>query len=340
MMNNQKQGELNQMTGPKVVTIGGGTGSSTVVRGLTRYTSNITAIVTVADDGGSSGRLRRDFGILPPGDFRNNIAALSYDETLMTQLLQYRFGGNLNSDSESELKGHAFGNLLLTALVGLTGSFEDALKATRRVLALQGEVFPSTLTPVHLVAEIETDEGIIEVEGESKIPEIPGRIRRIRLNPANVRGYPAATRAILGADLVVIGPGSLYTSILPNLLVADIAQALKMTRAKRAFVCNVSTQRGETDHFSIWNHYEELTAYIGHDSIDILLANNNVSIPAQGENQNTTYVEIGERGSCENIELIESDLVDRKRPWRHDSAKLAKVLIGLIEPGLPAQLDT
>ena len=216
--------------GPRIVAIGGGTGLPNLLRGLTAYTSNITAVVTVADDGGSSGRLRRELGVLPPGDFRNNMAALARDETLMTQLMQYRFGGKVydNGDGDSgRLKGHAFGNLLLAALTGISGSFDEALVAAGRVLALQGAVLPSTLAEVNLAAEISTESSEIHerVVGESEIPKYGGRIESVSLEPSNVTAYPLAVKAILQADLILIGPGSLYTSILPNLLVPEYRQS-------------------------------------------------------------------------------------------------------------------
>ena len=329
MKNNPSQFDLRAAEGMRIVTIGGGTGSSTVLRGLTKYTKNITAIVTVADDGGSSGRLRRDFGVLPPGDFRNNIAALSRDEALMTQLLQYRFGSHLSTGNESELKGHAFGNMLIMALVGLTGSFEEALQATKKVLALRGEVFPSTLTPVTLVADIERDGRLIRVEGESAIPKADGRIKQVSLTPEHVRGYPPAIQAILKADLIVIGPGSLYTSIAPNLLVAEIAAALKISQAKRVYVCNVATQKGETERFSARDHYLELTRYVDQAAIDGVLVNDNFSLPTIAENANTVYVEYEDMQQVD-VAVYSADLVDNLRPWRHDSDKLARALLSLI----------
>ncbi len=192
--------------GPNIVAIGGGTGMPSLLRGLRQHTQNITAIVTVADDGGSSGRLRRELGLLPPGDFRNNIAALSRDEALMTQVLQYRFGGNIEQDGQSELRGHAFGNVLLAALTGITGSFDEALLAAERVLAMRGRVLPSTLEDVALVADIlGDDDKIIQVVGESAIPKANGRIQKIRLQPHGVRAYPPTLKAIFQADLIVMG---------------------------------------------------------------------------------------------------------------------------------------
>ena len=248
-----------QRRGPNIVAIGGGTGMPGLLRGLTTYTRNITAIVTVADDGGSSGRLRREFGLLPPGDFRNNIAALSRDEALMTQVLQYRFGAAVGENGHSPLQGHAFGNLLLAALTGITGSFDEALLAAERVLALRGRVLPSTLADVVLEADILLPDGTLQrVVGESAIPEVNGRIQHVYLQPSQVKAYPAALQAIFQADLIVMGPGSLYTSILPNLLVPDLAEALLHARAPKIYICNLATQPGETDNYSVADHVATL----------------------------------------------------------------------------------
>ncbi|MFZ0544238.1 MAG: gluconeogenesis factor YvcK family protein, partial [Candidatus Promineifilaceae bacterium] len=254
--------------GPRIVAIGGGTGMPSLLRGLREYTSNITAVVTVADDGGSSGRLRKELGVLPPGDFRNNIAALSRDEALMTQLMQYRFGGGVGDNGHQgergELQGHAFGNLLLVALMGITGSFDEALIAAGRVLAIRGQVLPSTLENVTLTAEIEIEgsKEIKRVVGESFIPKAGGRIKQVQLEPARIPAYPPVVQAILHADLVVIGPGSLYTSILPNLLVQDIAEALQQTKAYRVYICNLATQPGETDNYTVADHVAAINNHV------------------------------------------------------------------------------
>lgn len=313
--------------GRRVVVIGGGTGLSTLLRGLKAYTSNITAIVTVADDGGSSGRLRRELGILPPGDLRNNIAALARDEALMTQLLQYRFGSNQPVSDESLLKGHAFGNLLLAALAGLTGSFEEALIAAQRVLAIRGQVIPSTLDPVDLAADVEVNGRIQRVRGESAIPESGGRIQRVYLEPEHVRAYPEALRAILQADLVVIGPGSLYTSILPNLLVDDLAGALQSSRAKKVYVCNVATQSGETETFDVAAHAAVLVDHVSAACFDLVLGNSNLAVPRERIGR----AEFVQPTTPAHHPLVTADLVDDERPWRHDSDKLAKAVMGLID---------
>lgn len=323
--------------GPRIVAIGGGTGLPALLRGLTEYTNNITAIVTVADDGGSSGRLRREMGVLPPGDFRNNMAALARDETLMTQLLQYRFGGQLIGDGNGRngLQGHAFGNLLLVALTGITGSFDEALVAAGRVLAVRGQVLPSTLANVTLVADV-IPESQVEpqrIVGESSIPKAEGRVEMVALEPAEVPAYPPSVKAILQADLVIIGPGSLYTSIIPNLLVKDITRALQRTRAKKIYVCNLAVQPGETDNYNVADHVMAIKRHTVLDEmdergiIDVVLANSNLSVPPTTGGGYTVFVQ---PDGSRNVPLVTADLVDEKRPWRHDSQKLSKVVIEFV----------
>jgi uncharacterized cofD-like protein len=314
--------------GPNIVAIGGGTGMPSLLRGLRQHTQNITAIVTVADDGGSSGRLRREYGLLPPGDFRNNIAALSRDEALMTQVLQYRFGGNIEQDEPNELRGHAFGNLLLAALTGITGSFDEALLAAERVLAMRGRVLPSTLEDVALVAEIVREDGTIDrVVGESAIPEANGRIKKISLHPATIRAYPPTLKAIFQADLIVMGPGSLYTSILPNLLVPDLSEALTHAKAPKLYVCNLATQPGETDNYTVADHVAAILQHISTGCLDMVLANDNLSISPRQGGGNTIYVQ---PVAPEGVQMVMADLVDEKRPWRHDSEKLAQAVLRLL----------
>lgn len=315
--------------GPRIVAIGGGTGMPTFLRGLRDYTSNITAIVTVADDGGSSGRIRRELGMLPPGDFRNNIAALAGDETLMTQLMQYRFGGLPGSEEASQLQGHAFGNLLLAALVGITGSFEEALLMMDRVLRMRGRVLPSTLDHVALAADVWVgDPPLLEhVVGESAIPKSRGRVERVYLQPEPVRAYPPAVQAILQADLIVLGPGSLYTSILPNVLVPELAEAMRHSRAIKLYVCNLATQPGETDNYTVADHVNKLLSHLPSRCLDMVLANDNLDVSPDAGGGHTVFVQ---PTALAGVRLITADLVDETKPWRHDSQKLAAAVLNVL----------
>lgn len=310
--------------GLKVVAIGGGTGLPSVLRGLKPYTSNITAIVTVADDGGSSGRLRRDLGVLPPGDLRNNIAALADDESLMTQLFQYRFNGG-------DLGGHAFGNLFIAALAGISGGLETALIEVERVLNIQGRVLPSSLEDSNLIGHVRPAgrSRTIKVQGESKISEIGGSIEHIALEPPDILAYGESVSAILDAGLVVIGPGSLYTSILPNLLVKGIADALRATSAYKVYVCNVATQPGETEGYNVADHVLALERHIGRGVFQAVLANN--AYPTLNAGSNTHYVENvpPNHEILQRYEVRYTDLTDSEQPWRHDPVKLAKALLTL-----------
>jgi len=313
-----------QGRGPKIVAIGGGHGLSTLLRGLKQYTANITAIVTVADDGGSSGRLRRELGVLPPGDFRNCIAALADDEALTTQLFQYRFSNG------SGLNGHSFGNLFITAMAEVTGSFERAILESGRVLAVQGQVLPSTLRDVTLTADLKTPPtGVNRVAGESRITEADGSIERVYLEPDDAPAYPGAVRALLDADLIVAGPGSLYTSVLPNLLVPNVARAIRASSALKVYVSNVATQRGETDGYSVGDHVAALALNGGRDLFPLVLANDNLDVnfdaPAGVE---LVSPDISPNAGCR---VIGADLIDPTHPWRHDSDKLARTLLRLLE---------
>lgn len=312
--------------GLKVVAIGGGTGLPSVLRGLKRFTSNITAVVTVADDGGSSGRLRRELGVLPPGDLRNNIAALADDESLMTQLFQYRFGAG-------DLSGHAFGNLFISALAGVTGSIETALIETERVLNIQGRVLPATLEDVHLSATVKVEGKTrpLNIVGESKITDAGGKIEQISLSPADVQAYSESVQAILDAGLVVIGPGSLFTSILPNLLVKGIAEALRASNAYIVYVCNVATQAGETDGFTVAEHVMALERHIGRGIVQAVLANN--AYPSLNAGVNTTYVQPAPEHHeiLQRYEIRYADLTDNDRPWRHDPEKLVAAILQMSE---------
>lgn len=309
--------------GPKVVSIGGGHGLAVLLRGLKQHTSNITAIVTVADDGGSSGRLRRALGVLPPGDFRNCIAALADDEALMTQLFQYRFG-----DGEG-LDGHSLGNLFITAMAEVTGSFERAILESGRVLAVQGRVLPSTLCDVTLMADLrDTPAGVSRVAGESSITEAGGAIARVYLEPDNAEAYPEAVRALLQADLIVAGPGSLYTSVLPNLLVPDVARAVAASRALKVYVCNVATQHGETVGYSAGDHVAMLEAHVGANLFPLVLVNDNLDVTFDAP-PGVGLVRVDFPPDAK-YRVIAADLVDLARPWRHDSDKLARALLDLL----------
>jgi uncharacterized cofD-like protein len=304
--------------GPRIVAIGGGHGLSTLLRGLKVHTGNLTAVVSVADDGGSSGRLRESFGILPPGDIRNCLAALSNDEALLTQLFQYRFSGS------PELEGHSFGNLFITALADITGSFEDAVVESGRVLSVNGRVLPATLHNVKLVAAMELPHSLneVRVEGESKIPAMAGRVRRVWLEPDDAAAFPPVIKAILNADVIVAGPGSLYTSILPNLLVHDLLSAMQISRAIKIYVCNIATQAGETDAFTCYDHVRALEGHVGEDLFDIILCNDNYT----GEIGSSQWVRADEKMLSDSRTYC-SDLVDDGHPWRHDSLKLAQVIV-------------
>jgi uncharacterized cofD-like protein len=310
--------------GARVVVIGGGTGISTLLRGLKEYTYNITAVVSVADDGGSSGRLRRQTGILPPGDIRNCLAALSNNEELLSQLFQYRF-----PDGDAGLEGHSFGNLFIGALAEITGSFEEAVAESGRVLAVNGRVLPSTLHDVRLVADVVLPYLVneVRVEGESQIPEMAGRVRRVWLEPNNPPAFPQVVRAILSADMIAVGPGSLYTSILPNLLVPDLSEAIRSSRALKIYVCNVATQPGETDGYNCGDHVRALEEHIGGGIFDMILANQRCS----GKLQSTSQWVLAEDELDDDYAVHRADLVDETHPWHHDSQKLAKVLIDLLE---------
>lgn len=321
--------------GPYVVAIGGGTGLPTLLRGLKAFTRNVTAVVTVADDGGSSGRLRQELGLLPPGDFRNNIAALSRDEALMTQVLQYRFGGDVQANGRASLRGHAFGNLLLAALAGVTGSFDEGLLAAERVLAMSGRVVPSTLEQVALVAEVLVDDKgdprTQRIMGESAITHAGGTIKQIALDPAGASAYPPAVQAILQADIVILGPGSLYTSILPNLLVPGIAAAVRHTNAPVVYVCNIATQPGETDGYSVADHAAAIARYVGHNCLDVVIANDNVALAGTANDQTIPVPLSWPSEAIDQARLITADLVDEQHPWRHDSRKLAQVIRRILE---------
>ena len=306
--------------GPRIVAIGGGTGLSTLLRGLKGYSANITAIVAVADDGGSSGQLRQQLGIIPPGDIRNCIAALADAEPLMTQLMQYRFPAG------SGLDNHAFGNLFIAAMTAVTGDFEEAVRESNRVLAVRGQVLPATSVPLNLIATLASGR---HARGQVSVADADEPIERLEIEPSDVRATPEALERILEADLIVIGPGSLFTSVLPNLLIDDIRDAIKTSNAMRVYVCNVATQAGETPDFSASEHLEALLEHVGPDVIDYMLVNYNESA-RRPEGWPARPVTIDSR-RLEHFPavIVEDDLVDVTNAHHHDPAKLAAALVRL-----------
>lgn len=310
--------------GPRIVTIGGGHGLATLLRGLKVYTRNLTAVVTVADDGGSSGRLRESYGILPPGDIRNCLAALSNDERMLTQLFQYRFSG------EGGLDGHSFGNLFITALAEISGSFEGAIAESGKVLSVSGRVLPSTLHDVKLVADMLVPNSLnqVRVEGESRIPRMAGKVKRVWLEPNDASAYPPVIKAILSADMIIVGPGSLYTSLLPNLLVHDLFGAIQASRAVKVYVSNIATQTGETDLlYSCHDHVRVLEEHVGDRLFDVVLCNDNYDGQMNVDSQ---WVRADEE-TMEDRRVRCGDLTDDQHPWRHDSNKLAATLIEILD---------
>ncbi len=311
--------------GPKIVVIGGGTGLSVLLHGIKEYTSNITAVVTVADDGGSSGRLRQQFDIVAPGDIRNCLVALAADETMMRELFQYRF------KQETEFSGHSFGNLFLTAMTQVTGDFEKAIKESSKVLSIRGRVLPSTLDKVTLVAEHK--DGRV-TEGEAKIPKAGSPIAKIFIKPQDASAAPDAVKAIREAELIILGPGSLYTSIIPNLLIKDIREAVAQAQVSKIYVCNIMTQPGETDNFKASDHIKELVTHTHPKIVDACVVNvgripqamlekysRENSIPVEADSQTIKDFGYG---------VIEEDLVSATDLVRHDANKLARIIANLL----------
>ena len=310
--------------GPKIVAIGGGTGLSTMLKGIKRITNNITAVVTVGDDGGSSGRLRSELGILPPGDIRNCIAALADDEDLVTKLFQYRF-----KKGASDLGGHSFGNLFLTAMCAVTGDMYKAVIESSKVLSIRGRVLPSTLDDMKLVAEME--DGSI-VKGESVIPESGKKIKRLFTDPEHCLPLEEVLTAIREAELIIMGPGSLYTSVLPNLLIKEIADEIEKASAKKLYICNVMTQPGETDGFTVSDHVKTILNHVDNKKIiDTVLVNNYLPDEAlekyRAENSYpviTDYEEIKKLG----VNIFEYRLTDNDNSGyvRHNPSRLMRAV--------------
>ena len=324
----EKQKEKNA---PKVVVIGGGTGQSVFLRGLKHYTKNITAIVTVADDGGGSGVLREDLGMLPPGDIRNCLLSLANIEPTMKEVMNYRF-------EEGALKGQSFGNLFLAAMNGLYGNFEVAVYKMSEIFAITGKVLPVTLTDINLVAKLEN--GKI-VKGESKIPEVVKnentKIENITLEPKNAKPLDEVISSLNEADIIVIGPGSLYTSIIPNLLVDGVVEAIKNSKSKKVYISNVMTQPGETNDYDVFNHIEAIINHCGENIIDYVLVNNE-NIPdevfAKYKNDGADMVLLDKKQKSKlnsiGIKYIEDNFVEVKNNYtRHNAKHISKVIIDL-----------
>ena len=318
---------MNTTVMPRIACIGGGTGLSTMLRGLKKYSENITAIVAVTDDGGGSGVLRRELGILPPGDIRNCIQALADDENLMTRLLNYRF-------RDGSLAGQSFGNLLLAAMDGVSDSFDEAAARVGEVLAITGRVLPVTNDNVALLAELEDGSTVL---GESHIQAVKERrncrIKRVALNPRRARALDQCLAALEEADLIVMGPGSLYTSIIPNLLVEGVPETIMRSRAVKLYVCNIMTQPGETEGYTIRDHINALFTHAGGPIFDLCLVNSGALAPALVEK----YAQAGAWPLCAptdggggsgDVEYIYADVAtDGTEQARHDPEKLAREIM-------------
>ncbi len=302
--------------GPRLVAIGGGTGMSTLLRGLKQYTSNLAAVVTVADDGGSSGRLRDEYRILPPGDFRQCLVALADAEPLVKELFNLRF-------KEGSLNGHSFGNLFIMAMAEVTGNFETALRESGRVLAVRGTIIPSTLHDVTLVASVN---GAF-VEGESQIPRQNAPISRVFLKPDDILLNPEAALAIAQAELIVVGPGSLYTSILPNLMVPGMIRCIRESPALKVFVCNLASQPGETDGYHVSHYLKTLHDHVGENLFDFVVVNSNSNhMPTGGQNLVVFDHEQAVR-LADGSKFIGGDVVNVTIPSHHDPDKLARLIM-------------
>jgi len=318
----------------RVVALGGGTGLSTVLRGLKEHMAergkprvsqpiaDLTAVVTVTDDGGSSGRLRREYRVLPPGDIRNCMVALSRDEHLLGDLFQYRFPAGRG------LAGHSFGNLFLTALTNVTGDFPRAVQVSAHVLAIRGRIYPSTAQNVTLEAELE--DGTM-VAGETNISRSRKRIARVRLVPRRVRPLPEVLAALRKADLILIGPGSLYTSILPNLLVEEVAAVIARSRATRVYIANLMTQPGETQHYSVADHVRAIYEHTRRRFLDCVVINRAPVEPRllkryaaeRAEPVDPSLAELAAMG----LKHVTGDILQQGKVVRHDQLRLAQLLI-------------
>ncbi len=301
-------------SGPRITVVGGGTGLPSLIRGIKHYSHNITAIVTMADDGGSSGRLRNELGIQPPGDIRNCLVAMADSEAVMQQLMDYRFS------SDGQLNGHSFGNMLIAALTGIGGDFYRAVEIAGELLAIRGRVIPSTVADVTLMARTETGETLT---GETNVASASSRLQSLTLWPANPPAHPEAVAALEQADLIIIGPGSLYTSIVPNLLIPGIAQAVADSRALKVYVCNVAEEPRQTEGYYVQDHLEVVRRYAGEGAVHVVIAN--ASIPDGPTPAGLDFIQ-ARRPWHESALLIEADVIDPTATARHDSTKLASIV--------------
>ena len=297
-----------------ICTIGGGTGSSVLLRGLKNCTDFLTAIVTVSDDGGSSGILRKELGVLPPGDFRNCVAALSDSENIIKELFDYRF------DQGKGLKGHSLGNLLIAAMSDITGNFEEGLNQSAKILGAKGTVLPSSLDDIVLQAKL-TDGS--QVNGESLIPIKKGKISSVNLNPESAKGTDSAINALLKADLIIVGPGSLYTSLIPPLLVKDLTNVIKESSALKIYICNVATQKGETDGFSVYDHIVAIEQHTYKDIFDYIVADENDNTPITTHDETPITIS---KNDQDNPKVLQFDIKSAEHSLRHDSNKLSNCI--------------
>jgi len=304
-------------SGPKITVIGGGSGLPNLLRGLKHYTSNITAVVTVADDGGSSGRLRNELGILPPGDIRNCLVALADSEDVMQQLMDYRF------ESDGQLDGHSFGNIFIAALAGIGGDFYRGVEIAGELLAIRGRVIPSTSSYVTLVGSTISGETLI---GETRVGNSADRLRSLTLIPADPMAHPEAARAIEDADMVVLGPGSLFTSIVPNLLISGISAALAESPAFKVYVCNVAEEPAQTEGYSVLDHLNVVRHYGGEDSVDAVVANR--KLPGGLTPAGLRFIKADDSWD-DHVHLVEADVIDETDSTstaRHDPVKLSNAI--------------
>lgn len=308
----------------KIVAIGGGTGLANLLSGLKKYTNHLSAVVTMTDDGASSGKLRRDFSMIPPGDVRKCLTALANDESLMTQLFNYRF------DKGRGINDHSVGNLLLVALENITGSFSEAVNQASHILAIQGEVLPSTFDQVELGAKLQNGTEILGEHTFSKAGHASS-IKKVFLKPAKVKPNQEVLWAIKQADVILIGPGSLYSSIIPNFLIKDIANAVTKSRAKKIYICNISTERGETEKYTVSDHINAIVKHSDPKLFNAVLVNNKVLEKTAdiGELGKITNISTAER-KIDRYKIIHKDIIDEQKPLYHDSEKLAKAIMEII----------